>query len=226
VLLFHGVNNSREQTLSRIALLVPAGFRCLTVDHRAHGQSQGQRSSFGYHERNDVRALLKFAGMHWQAQPLAVLGMSMGAAAVCFAAKDVRTRAKAVVLESLYHDIGTAFRNRLQAGLYPPYFERLAAGVFRECERQLKVKASWLTPADHLAQLAPTPFLLLTGSADRHSTPEEAQRLLARREGPGELFLLSGAGHEDLVEAGGERYRQAVLGFLDRWLFGVTGVAA
>src|SRR5262245_25689413 len=89
LLLFHGIRNNREQLLSRLAFLVPAGYRCVVFDHRAHGESEGRQISFGLHEKLDVRAILKLALERWPEEPLGVLGMSMGAAAVCFLAPEV-----------------------------------------------------------------------------------------------------------------------------------------
>ncbi len=220
VLLFHGIRNTRTQMLSRLAFLVPAGYRCVAIDHRAHGESEGRRSSFGYHERHDVRAVLEQARQRWGDQPLATLGLSMGAAALCYAVGDVRDNAGAVILESLYHDVVTAFRNRLTAGHYPSYFQRLTGGVIRQCERRVGVLARQLAPANFIAGLAPVPLLILTGSEDQHSTPDEAERLFARRNGPGELLLVPGAGHNDVCETGGELYQRQVLDFLERCLFG------
>ena len=51
----------------------------------------------------------------------------MGAAAICFAAKQLQG-VNAFVLESCYVDIGTAFANRLQHG-YPNWYKRLSRGV-------------------------------------------------------------------------------------------------
>jgi alpha-beta hydrolase superfamily lysophospholipase len=215
LLLFHGIRNTREQTLSRLGFLVPAGYRCLAADHRAHGESSGRRSSFGYHERHDVQALLKEAKERWPEQPLGMLGISMGAAAVCYAAADVRAHAGAVILESLYHDVVTAFTNRLKAGHYPAYFEQLTWGVIRQCERRVRVSIENLVPANSIAGFAPVPLMILTGSADRHSTPEEAEKLFARRSSPGKLLLVPGAGHDNVCEAGGSFYRQHVLDFLE-----------
>jgi alpha-beta hydrolase superfamily lysophospholipase len=220
ILLFHGIRNTRTQMFSRLAFLVPAGYRCVAIDHRAHGESDGRRSSFGYHEQHDVRAVLAQARRQWPDQPLAALGLSMGAAALCYAASDVRQAARAVILESLYHDVVTAFQNRLAAGHYPGYFHRLTRGVIRRCERRIGVLAQQLAPANFIAGLAPVPLLILTGSEDRHSTPDEAERLFSRRNGPGELLLVPGAGHADVCETGGEFYRGELLNFLDRSLFG------
>src|SRR5262245_329164 len=49
VVLFHGLHHNREQTLGRTRLLAAAGYRCVAFDHRAHGESTGKRTSFGYH---------------------------------------------------------------------------------------------------------------------------------------------------------------------------------
>ncbi len=220
VLLFHGIRNTRVQTMSRLAFLVPAGYRCVAFDHRAHGESDGRKSSFGYHERHDVLAVLGQARQRWSDQPLAALGMSMGAAALCYAAEEVRKHTSAVILESLYHDVITAFHNRLADGHYPVYFQRLTQGVIRQCERRVHVVARQLAPANFIGGLGAVPLLLLTGTEDRHSTPDEAKRLFARRSGPGELVLVPGAGHSDVCERGGEFYRRQVLGFLERNLFG------
>jgi pimeloyl-ACP methyl ester carboxylesterase len=220
LILFHGNRANRMQMLSRLAFLVPAGYRCILFDHRAHGESDGRQSSFGHHERLDVQAILRLTSERWPEQPLAALGLSMGAAAMCYSAGDVAYQVRAVILESLYHDILTAFANRMQSGHYPPYFQRLTRGVIRQCERRVGVLAPVLTPADWIGTLAPAPLLLLTGAEDDHSTPAEAQRLFARRKGPGELLLVPGAGHEDVCEAGGAFYRERILEFLERNLFG------
>src|SRR5205807_827090 len=109
------------------AFLAEAGYRCVAFDHRAHGESDGKRTSFGYHERRDVAAVLALVRASWPAQPRAVLGLSMGAAALCYAAEHVRGF-NAVILESLYHDIASAFANRINS-TYPASFRRLTRGV-------------------------------------------------------------------------------------------------
>jgi alpha-beta hydrolase superfamily lysophospholipase len=262
VLLCHGVRQNREQTLSRTAFLTAAGYRCVAFDHRAHGQSDGRRTSFGYYESGDVIAFLALVRRRWPRQPLAALGMSMGAAALCFAAPLTRvpetgspekgsdplnsraltpfpdrtpkikspvpvsgTRVRgaevaacdALILESLYHDIHSAFANRVGAS-YPAWFRRLSRGVQWITERRLGLRMEKLAPAEHIGNLAPAPVLLLTGTEDSHAPPRDAQRLYDRCRGPRELWLVPEASHLDLFQAGGLAYQQRVLSFLDRWL--------
>jgi alpha-beta hydrolase superfamily lysophospholipase len=213
VAVFHGIRRNRSSTLGRMALLAAEGYRCVAFDHRAHGESAGRRSSFGYHEGRDVAAVLDLARRTWPHEPLAALGISMGAAAICYAAEHTSNCA-AIVLESCYHDIASAFENRLRHG-YPPWYQRLSRGVIWVTERRLGLRLGQLSPADHIERLAPAPVLLLTGTEDRHATPQETVRLYERCREPKEIWMVPGATHKDVLEAGGPAYRQRVLSFLD-----------
>ena len=155
--------------LERIALLSAGGYRCVAFDHRAHGESGGKRTSFGFHESRDVVAVLDLIRRNWPAEPRAAFGVSMGAAAICFAATHLQG-VDAFILESCYVDIGTAFANRLKNG-YPTWYQRLSRGVVWMSERRLGLRLADLVPADYIGDLAPAPVLLLTGSNDHHAPP-------------------------------------------------------
>jgi alpha-beta hydrolase superfamily lysophospholipase len=216
VALFHGLRQNRSQTVPRIALLAAAGYRCVAFDHRAHGQSSGRCSSFGYHEGRDAVAVLDYVGQRWPGEACAALGISMGAAALCFAAERAG-RLRACILESLYHDVASAFHNRI-GNKFPKWFRRFSRGVVWVTERRLKLRLEQVTPADHIARLAPAPLLLLTGSADVHAPPEDSERLYKRCSGPRELAHIQGADHQNLCRVGGDQYRELILSFLHRHL--------
>lgn len=216
VALFHGLRNNRTQTLDRTVFLVEAGYRCVAFDHRAHGESSGKRTSFGYLESRDVVAVIELIRRRWPAQQVAALGISMGGAALCYAA-PYAAGLDAIVLESVYHDIGTAFLRRI-GNKYPDWFRRLGTGAVWMTERRLGLRLEQLAPVDHVEKLAPAPVLFLTGTADTHATPEDAEGLVQRYPGPKELWLVPHAGHTDMCQAGGQPYRNRVLDFFDRWL--------
>jgi alpha-beta hydrolase superfamily lysophospholipase len=216
VVLLHGMRQSRQQILARLRLLVEHGYRCVAFDHRAHGESGGKRTSFGFHESRDVAAILDLVQRRWPDQPRAALGLSMGAAALCFAARHARGW-DALVLESCYQDIGSAFESRLKHH-YPPWYQRLSRGVVWVTERRLGVRLGQLAPVDYVADLAPTPVLILTGTEDPHAPPEQALGLFERCQEPRELLLVPNAGHRDVLETGGELYRERILDFLQRRL--------
>jgi pimeloyl-ACP methyl ester carboxylesterase len=216
VALFHGFRNNRTQTLDRSAFLVEAGYRCVAFDHRAHGESSGKRTSFGYYESRDVVAVVKLIRRRWPQEPVAALGISMGGAALCYAA-SFTAGLDAVILESVYHDIASAFVRRIGTK-YPLWFHRLSSGAIWITERRLGVRLDQLAPVQHIAALAPAPVLFLTGTEDIHAPPRDAERLVTHCRSPHELWLVPGVGHTDMCTAGGQVYRNRVVDFLDRWL--------
>ena len=216
VALFHGMRGHRGYLAERVRFLTAAGYRCVAFDHRAHGRSGGRHISFGYHERRDVEAIIALIGRRWPDGPRAAIGVSMGAAALCYAGAASRFF-QALVLESMYHDRASAFRCRVGSGL-PAWYRHFIPGIIRVTERRLGARIEVMAPADRLRELAPRPLLLLTGSDDRHAPPEDLDRLSARSRGPCEVRVIPGAGHADVCEVGGPLYRDAVLGFLDRHL--------
>jgi alpha-beta hydrolase superfamily lysophospholipase len=218
VALFHGLRVNRAQMLGRIAFLTQAGYRCVAFDHRAHGQSQGRRASFGYYESRDVEAVTGLIEEKWAGQPAAALGISMGAAALCFAGARLPVY-QAFVLEGLYHDLAAAFQHRV-GGVFPAWFGRFRRGIIWVTERRLRLRLAQVAPAVHVGALAPRPVLLLTGSQDPHAPPDEVQRLYENCREPREFRLIPGAGHMDVCEQGGEVYREAVLSFLQAHLGG------
>jgi alpha-beta hydrolase superfamily lysophospholipase len=216
VVLHHGLRGSREQTLDRAVLLARAGYRCVAFDHRGHGESEGGYTSFGYYEGRDAAAVLDFVRQRWPTEPRAVLGMSMGAAAICFAAEQTRGY-HAIILESLYHDISSAFTARLKT-IYPAWFRPLVPGIIWVTEQRLGVRLNEVVPAAYIGRFAPAPVLLLTGSEDDHANSEMAQRLFDCCKGPRELWIVPSAHHADVLEVAGAEYERRIVDFLERRL--------
>jgi pimeloyl-ACP methyl ester carboxylesterase len=216
VALFHGIRQNRTQTLGRTAFLALAGYRCVAFDHRAHGESMGKRTSFGFLEGRDVIAVLDLVRRLWPGQPRAALGISMGGAAICYAAGELRGLS-AVVLESVYPDIASAFSSRI-GGLFPAWFRQLSHSVIWVTERRLGLRLEQLAPVQHVAKLVPAPVLFITGSNDVHASPDDMLRLRTAYPGPGECWAVPEAGHRDVFAGGGTAYQERVLEFLQRHL--------
>jgi alpha-beta hydrolase superfamily lysophospholipase len=216
VALFHGMRQSSLQVVGRAAVLAAAGYRCVAFDHRAHGLSGGRRASFGYHEGRDVAAVAELIRGRWPDKPCAAVGLSMGAAALCYSARFVPPW-RAVVLESLYADIRTAFANRIGT-VYPEWLRPLVPGVIRTTERRLGLRWEQLVPLDAIGELGAIPVLLTTGDIDLFAEPDDTLRLAERCSGPHEVWLVPGAAHKTLFQTAGAEYARRVVGFLDRWV--------
>jgi pimeloyl-ACP methyl ester carboxylesterase len=217
IALFHGMRLNRVAMLDRIAFLSAAGYRCVAFDHRAHGESGGRYTSFGYHERHDVEAVADLIRVRWPNKPRAALATSMGAAAVCFAGEESHVF-DALILESVYHDLDRAFQNRVGCG-YPSWFKHFRRGILWFTEYRLGLRVHDVAPIAHIARLAPRPVLLLTGSDDPHAPPDEVQALAEKLPHGCQFHIIPGAGHGDVCKYGGLMYRTLLLTFLERKLF-------
>jgi pimeloyl-ACP methyl ester carboxylesterase len=161
IALFHDVRRNRAQTLDRILFLTAAGYRCVAFDHRAHGQSTGRRTSFGFHERHDVLAVVRLMRRLWPTRPCAALGIGMGGAAICYAASELHGLA-AIILERVQLDPVAALCTWV-AGVFPASLNRLAKSVIELTGERLVVSMQQLAPGKYLAALARTPILFVTG---------------------------------------------------------------
>lgn len=217
VALFHGMRHNRATLVERIAFLTSAGYRCVAFDHRAHGESGGRYCTFGYHERHDVIAVLDFIRRAWPREPRAAIGISMGAAAICFAGGGAQGF-DAFVLESVYGDLARAFDQRVGCG-YPSWFRYFRQGIVWFTEFRMGQRIEAVSPRAHIRSLAPRPILLLTGSEDPHAPPEDVRVLADQIPAEVQYHVIPGAAHTNVCALGGEHYRELLLGFLRRSLF-------
>ena len=217
VALFHGLRGNRTDTIGRIEVLTAAGYRCVAFDLRAHGESGGSLTSFGYFERRDIKAVASLIQARWPREPRAVIGLSMGGAAVCFAG-EVSRAFDAIILESVYHELVCAFQHRVGCG-FPSWFKHFREGIIWLTESRFGVTIDRVSPLAHIARLMPRPILLITGSDDPHAPPSEMRLLAERVRETGRFHVIAGAGHEDVFERGGAEYRDLIVSFLERQLF-------
>jgi pimeloyl-ACP methyl ester carboxylesterase len=213
VALFHGMRHNREQMLSRVQFLAEAGYRCVTVDHRAHGESSGKRISFGWYEAEDVRAVERWIAASYPGERRFALGVSMGAAALCFAGSSCRW--EGVVLEGVYADVCAAFRRRIGL-MYPAWFRQLTPAILWITQRRLKVRSHQMRPVDAVRAWSGARVLGITGELDRLAPVGDGRRVIESLPGGANFLVVPVAGHNDVCEAGASHYRDAVCGFFSR----------
>jgi alpha-beta hydrolase superfamily lysophospholipase len=216
VLLVHGNGGSRWNTLGTAEMLAERGCTVLMISARAHGDSTGDFNDIGYGARHDVVAGMQFLERLRPGRPIVVHGTSMGAAAALFASKELGDRVRGYILESPYRDLRTAVWNRINNAL-PPLLDAMvyrglmavAPMVLSDLDRIAPVGAIAEVPGD-------VPVLILAGDRDRLARPEEAQELFERVKTHGTLLIFPGSDHLQMRLVDPARYRDAVLGLIDR----------
>lgn len=214
VLLFHGVRADRTQMLARARFLHRAGYATLLVDLPGHGESAGERITFGAREAAGVSASLQYIRQLLPNERLGIIGVSLGAASTVLARPSPAP--DAVVLESMYPTIVEAVEDRLMVHL-GSMGPRLAPLLLWQLPLLTGVSAQDLKPIQELPRIG-APVLIAAGSADKHTTWAETQRLFEAAVEPKEIWRVDGATHVDLYAYTPEEYERKILNFLARCL--------
>ncbi|MGM9479928.1 alpha/beta hydrolase [Roseateles sp. NT4] len=214
VLLLHGVRGNRTQMLERARWLQREGIGCLLIDLPSHGESSGDRISFGRREALGVDAALGWLRHKLPGEKLAGLGISLGGASLLFA--DRQPELDAVVLESVFPTITDAVQDRLVSRLGP-------AGVWAapllllQIPLRLNLGVHELRPIEAIRGVR-APVLVTSGTEDKSTRWVETEALFAAAPEPKQLFAVPGAAHEDLRDFDRPTYEARILPWLQSHL--------
>jgi pimeloyl-ACP methyl ester carboxylesterase len=196
----HGMTNATGKVSTRAILARLAAYGpVVAFDFRGHGRSGG-RSSVGRDEILDVDAALAFARRRGHRR-LTLVGFSLGAAVSlrhagrCRTDPDLLERADAVVAVS---PPARWFLRESRSMLRVQWLLEHPVGPLLGPRLGIRLGAPWSTvpstPLDEVGRIAPTPLLLVHGTADHYFGPGQSVRL--HRAAPGsELWLIDGMGH-------------------------------
>jgi hypothetical protein len=106
---------------------------------------------------------------------------------------------------------------RLRLGLLAPLVTPL---LFWQLRSRLHLEREDLEPIRSIGQLA-TPVLIAAGSEDQHTTLSETEALYDAARDPKELWIVTGAKHQDLLRFDSSGYEAHVLKFLTQRLRGM-----
>jgi pimeloyl-ACP methyl ester carboxylesterase len=212
VILMHGFTGHRLPELAAFVPWLRRRYHVLQFDFRGHGDSQPSALSMGLHERRDVAAAVRFCEERGYG-PVALMGISMGAAIAIIAAPDLPV--VAVVADAAYADLRHPIANRMRELGYPLASAGARAVVIGA---RLRSGAALPSPVDGVSRVAPRGLLLIASREDRLIRAEQSVRLYEAANEPKELFIVDGAGHAEAWSTAGAEYEERVLGFLDRYL--------
>ena len=216
ILLLHGVRSDRRQMIGRARFLHRLGYSVLLIDLPAHGESTGDRITFGAREAEGVKAALAHLRHEMPSEPIGVIGVSLGAAAFALGEPDAQVRA--VILESMYPTVDEAVRNRLTTYLGPAG-GLLSPLLLWQLPLRAGVSATRLRPIERVGGIGAAVFII-SGAADRSTTADESRQLFRMAVEPKQLWIVDGAAHVDLHALAQREYEQKVGTFLARHLGG------
>jgi esterase/lipase len=210
VLLLHGVRANRTEMLSRARFLARDGYTVLLIDLPAHGESGGERITFGAREKDGVQAALAWLRAQAPGERIGAIGVSLGAAALVLAHPSPGL--DAVVLESMYPTIEEAVANRLRSRFGAP--GAWSAGLLvQQLPWCLQVAPAALRPIVDIEKMT-SPVFIISGTVDTQTPASETTRIYDAVPGSKQLWLVEGAAHVNLHAYAGQEYERRVGHFL------------
>ena len=213
LLLLHPLSGASSNMLIYAEFLVRAGYGVFMVDLRAHGSSDGDTSTYGLREADDVAGAVDYLlhRLDVNGQKIGVLGISLGAQAALRGALKADC-IRALVLEGLgpvtLRDHGEMPRSLLRWLNYP--FNWLYYLVY-----QFMIGGRDTSVVEAIGKIAPRPILLIaSGGKDIYFNRiffEAAQE-------PRELWELPTGVHGAAILQDSGAYAQRVVEFFDKAL--------
>ena len=213
VVLVHGINTNREAMLPAAEILAGAGYHLLLLDLRGHGQSEGNKITYGYNEALDVQAAVDFLADLPDVGNIGLLGSSMGGAAVARAAA-IDPRVQAVVVERSYAGMADAANDAFdEFTIFPKW--PFAPLIVALPEWRLGITVEQVDSARDLAAVSPRHVMIIHDRNDKLFPIYHAEKMYTAAKEPKTLWILEDAGHQDPAIELPQEYGERVVGFFE-----------
>ncbi|MBS4173370.1 alpha/beta hydrolase [Bacillus sp. FJAT-49736] len=217
----HGVTENKTNSIKYMNIFLKRGFNAIIYDHRRHGESEGKTTSYGFYEKDDLKAVVNYlVSTEGEDVYFGIHGESMGAATTLLYAGMVEDRADFYIVDCPFSD----FREQL-------------AYLF---SKEMKLPGKWFLPlADLFVRLRggyplkmvspisvvdriQKPVLFIHSEKDDYILPEMTKALYARKKDRKMFFMASNGGHAQSFNENMEEYEQVIDEFLSTYMLNET----
>ncbi|GAA4366439.1 hypothetical protein GCM10023185_37570 [Hymenobacter saemangeumensis] len=212
VALFHGYHSQRAGLHAEAAIFRRLGYNTLQLDFRGSGASDGDYTSVGYDEAQDVKAAYDWLRQQDHNRKLYLFGTSMGAVSILRGMRQYPDmQPEGLILECPFGTQLDASKGRFRS-LHLPEEPLSHLIVFSGSV----VNGFWGFSHDAVryAGAVRVPALLQWGEQDPRVSRAETDALFAALRGPKQLVTYPAAGHESYARQDSARWAQAVAAFL------------
>jgi alpha-beta hydrolase superfamily lysophospholipase len=212
IILLHPLGSASNRMLLYAEALVKAGYGVFMIDLRAHGSSDGDTSTYGLREAQDVAGAAEYLlhRLDVNGQKIGILGISLGAQAALRGALKADC-IRALALEGLgpatLSDHGSPASLRRWIS-YP--FHRIYYWMY-----EFMIAGKNTSVTEIISRIAPRPILLIAGG--KEDIYFNRIFFQAANE-PKEIWELPDAEHNSAILLDAQAYTQRVVGFFDRVL--------
>ena len=201
VILFHGFSAEKSALLDRAGVFRELGYNTLLVDFMGSGGSEGNRTTVGFLEAQQVKTCFDYVAANGE-ENIYLFGVSMGAAALMKSICDHGLNPKGIILEcpfgTMYQTVCVRFK-LLRAPTFP-----MAGLLMFWGGAQNGFWAFTHNPTTYAKKIT-CPALLIYGAKDERVTRQEIDDIFTNLAGQKTLKVYPEAGHSNYLM----KYREA-----------------
>ena len=211
VLLFHGHGGRKSSILREAQAFRSLGYDTFLLDFRAHGDSEGNTSTIGWFESEDVRLAYDFVKSRNESN-LILWGTSMGAAAITKSIYDSQLQVAKVILEMPYASLKNAASAKIRVLGLP--VEPLATLVTFWGGAEHGFWAFNMEPLEFVKKIT-APTLLLRGRKDMRVSAEETNAIFENIGHEKKLVVFEESDHDSICKQEYSKWLTTVSNFVN-----------
>lgn len=210
IILFHGYGGEKSSMITKSDEFIKLGFNTLLVDFMGSGNSEGNQTTIGYKEAEEVKTTFDYLQKSGE-ENIYLFGTSMGAVAIMKCINDTKIKPKGIIIEcpfgSMYTTVCARFK-KMNAPTFPMAGILLFWGGIQN--------GFWgfsHNPTEYAKNIY-CPTLLLYGEKDKSVSRKEIDEIYSNLKGSKTISIYKNTGHENYLIKNKIEWEKDVSNFL------------
>lgn len=213
MILVHGIGGCKEHFTNLAISLAELGFESWIFDNRAHGQSEGKFSTYGYLEKKDVSKIISCIERENPDHKVGIWGNSLGGA-IAIQAMEYDKRLDFGIVESTFTELRQIVYDYQARYCFGIGLEWICDITLNRARELTDFEPEKIKPIESVKRIN-QPIVIAHGDADKNIKFEYGQALFSNLSSTDKVFIRVEEGeHYGLMATGGENYANRLFKFL------------
>jgi alpha-beta hydrolase superfamily lysophospholipase len=211
VIILHGITANKSYMLSEAVKFHEWGYSVLMIDFRGHGKSDGNNSSFGVKETQELDSAFNYARLKGN-RHIIIYGMSMGSIVAMKAISENKIQPQAVILDAPFGSLENHLKSRAAILGFPSQPFAFLVTLWIGIERGYN---GFNHCGYNYAKKITCPVLMQWGQKDRYVRRAEINQIYNNIPGNNKkLVVYTNADHESYIQVEPTEWEKEVKGFI------------
>lgn len=215
IILVHGIGGCKEHFTKLAIDLANNGYDSWLFDNRAHGESGGQYSTYGFYEKNDISRIIDEIKIKQPLSKIGIWGNSLGGA-IALQAIEKDKRIDFGIIESTFTDLSQIVKDYQKRFSFGIGLEWVCNIALEKASKIAEFNPNEVKPIESVKNIY-RPVLIAHGNADNNIKYEYGKELYNNLAAKDKVFVtVENAGHYNMYDVGGEEYSTKLFKFLKK----------